>query len=790
MARPIRCLLALLILGGLSGGVPARAARALLDMHKWDGYFALFAPDSSVPWKSASVRLDTYSSAPLEFAAYAVDPLDVIVAGANARPRVVATAHLKPVARWQFTPPTGYHYESSQVQVPLGSREGFFIIEARRNNVAEQVWINRSRIGMLSKESPGELLLYGADLGTGRALPNMRVSFVVNNRFDVRATDNHGTLAWRDRTRPVFALAQWGESRTFLSLLPSAPTPSSVAGVMVDSASVHAGENLRVVGFARTRAGTHLRAASGDVRITMRLQGAEIAQTRARLDEGGSFATELPVPRSARSGDYAIIATAGPSTAGTTVHVDADAGGLSLHVEAECGAACNPDADVPVVIRAMRDGAPAPGVSVHLRAVRSPHLEIGAPRTNAWGTTLVLDQALQTGADGVARTVIAHPSDGLASTYGLQAESSAATAAGRVSVPTSNVALRIDASASELSAGSSVPFSVYGENLTDGRPASGTQVRVQLVHGASIAEQTLTLDDHGSARGNFSSAALGTNLLIARASGGPSQSVDAQEVQIVPQAAADPLQTRSQDVQISYDKAAYRIGERIAVNAQSPGSAGDALLTYETSQGCDVAVVPVRDGRAGAMFAARNAIGSVQIGAAFVRDGALAWSSSNVALDAPGRPQFAALRTDAHEYAPGSTATVSVADPGARTVVVRLLAGTPGGAARFDGAPDLLDVGQTASQDTAAPQRGWHAWVDATATRAPSFGFDRRESAPPAQLSIAQADARSLFWEVTREHPASFQIPMPQTRGQYTISVLEFADDGRVGAASSSVIVR
>ena len=790
MARPFRYLVALVIVGVLSGGVPARAARALLDLHKWDGYFALFAPDSSVPWKSASVRLDTYSSAPVEFAAYAVDPLDVIVAGANARPRVVATKHLTPVARWQFTPPAGYHFESSQVNVPLGSREGFFIIEARRNNVAEQVWINRTRVGLLSKESPGELVLYGADLGTGHALANMRVSFVVNNRFDVRATDSHGTVAWRDRTRPVFAMAQWGQSRAFLSLLPSAPMPSSVAGVMVDAPSVRAGERIRVVGFARTRAGTSLRAATGEVRIAMRLRGAEIAQAHARFDESGSFAAELPVPRNVQSGEYALIATAGAATAGTTMHVDADAGGLSLHVDAECSALCNPDADVPVIVRATRDGAPAANVSIHLRAVRSPHLEIGAPRASSWGTTMVLDQTLQTGADGTARTVLAHPSDGLASTYGLEVESGAATAAGRVAVPTSTLALRIDAPATPLSAGSPVAFSILGENSSDGRAAAGTPVRVQLVHGASIAEQTIMLDEHGSAHGSFSSAPLGTNLLIARANSGASQSIDAQEVQIVPQAAADPLQTRSQDVHIALDKPAYRSGERIAVNAQSPGSAGDALLTYETSQGCDVAVAPVHAGKAVGTFAAHNAVGSIQIGAAFVHDGALAWSSADVDLDAPGRPRAAILRTDARAYAPGSTATVSLSDQGARTVVVRLLAGTPGGAARFDDAPDLLAAGQTASQDTAAPQGGWHAWVDATATRALSFGFDRRAGAPPAQLSIAPADSRSLFWEVTREHPASFQIPMPQARGQYTISVLEFSDDGRVGAASSSVVVK
>ncbi len=50
--------------------LPARAARPLLDYHRLDAYFALYASDSNVPWRPASVRLDTYTSAPVQFAVY------------------------------------------------------------------------------------------------------------------------------------------------------------------------------------------------------------------------------------------------------------------------------------------------------------------------------------------------------------------------------------------------------------------------------------------------------------------------------------------------------------------------------------------------------------------------------------------------------------------------------------------------------------------------------------------------------------------------------------------------
>ena len=64
--------------------MPAGAARPLPDSGKWDRTFALYARDVAQPWKRVTVRLDTYSGAPVDFAAYEVDPADVLV-----RPAVV-----------------------------------------------------------------------------------------------------------------------------------------------------------------------------------------------------------------------------------------------------------------------------------------------------------------------------------------------------------------------------------------------------------------------------------------------------------------------------------------------------------------------------------------------------------------------------------------------------------------------------------------------------------------------------------------------------------------------------
>ncbi|HUY11254.1 MAG TPA: hypothetical protein VMV73_03235, partial [Candidatus Dormibacteraeota bacterium] len=182
---------------------PAGAARAIVDLHRLDGYFALFAHDSDVPWQPTIVRLDTYSSAAVAFAAYRVDPGDVLTAGSNTRPRAIDVSHRRAVVRWNFTPPGGYRFQSNRVSLPLGTQSGFFVVEARRGGVGEQVWINRTNVGMIAKQTPGGLLLYAADLRNGEPRAHMRIMLVVNRRFVVRYTDAHGILRWNRAPWPV-----------------------------------------------------------------------------------------------------------------------------------------------------------------------------------------------------------------------------------------------------------------------------------------------------------------------------------------------------------------------------------------------------------------------------------------------------------------------------------------------------------------------------------------------------------------------------------------------------------
>ena len=192
------------------------AARPLLDQHQWDAYFGLYARDSNVPWKPATVRLDTYSGAPVDFAAYGVDPADVIVAGQNRTPRALDTSGLRPVVRWRFAPPRGYRFESNDVPVPLGSREGFYVVVARRGDAVQQVWLNRTHVGLVVTQRPQGLVLWGVDLHDGRPLAGMSVDFLVGLRLVRQRTDRSGLIVWRERVLPSFALAQSGAGRALM----------------------------------------------------------------------------------------------------------------------------------------------------------------------------------------------------------------------------------------------------------------------------------------------------------------------------------------------------------------------------------------------------------------------------------------------------------------------------------------------------------------------------------------------------------------------------------------------
>jgi uncharacterized protein YfaS (alpha-2-macroglobulin family) len=398
---------------------------------------------------------------------------------------------------------------------------------------------------------------------------------------------------------------------------------------------------------------------------------------------------------------------------------------------------------------------------------------------------------VRTGSDGRALIDIPHPSDGLASTYGVRVSSGGATADTRIVVPTGPVVLRVNVDRDNIGAGTPASFDVYGTRAGTLAPAANVAVQVQLVHGSSVQQQTLTLDERGHAHGAFSSPQVGSNLVVAVADVSGARAMDAAQIQVEPQTLQTQDAQGSANVAVTLDRSRYAAGDTVHVDARLAGAQGMALITLETPERTDTRVVDVSNGRASAAFRVNDAPGVLAAGAAFVRDGSLQWSSVPLVVDAPGRPLSASIQLDKDRYAPGATAqlTISQVRPGTGTAFVRITKGTPSGSALFTTAPDLLEVGTTATQDTAAEGASWHPWVDSTGAHAELQTFARR-TAPPDDLTMTQADTASVYWNVDRHSGDSFSVPVPAAPGKYVISLLKVDDDGRITAASTDLVVQ
>jgi hypothetical protein len=781
------------VIVALLAPAPAGAARPLPDSGKWDRTFALYARDVAVPWKRIAVRLDTYSGAPVDFAAYQVDPADVLIAG-TARARAIDTAHRTPVAKWRFTPPLGLRYTPNDVDVPLQNREGFFVIEARRGDAVQQAWLNLTRAGLLTKESPGGIVLYGADLGSGKALAGMRISYLVGTSFQYGKTDAHGIARWNGAQRPRFALAEWGKSKAFVSFLAQPPIPAALVGVRAERANVRAGEHVRVIGFARKRSGTAYRPASGEVRVSVVGRGRTLASAEAKLDGAGAFGAELALPADAPAGDAAVLASIPGASGGAAIHVDG-VGDVALSVAAACGDACAADAPVPLTIAAKQraDGLGAADRDVRLRVVRAPHvLAPGATdEGTTWGTAQIADLRVRTGADGIARASIAAPTDGLPSTYGIVASSGAATASARVVASSARVALAVTPQSAQLDIGEPAALDVRGFDVADGHPAAGLAVRLQLVHGPTVQEQQVTLDADGRARAVFRNVVPGTNLAYARAEVDGKPAIDVNAVTVAPQALLGVRSHRSVEAKIATDKSRYRVGEKLHVDASLSGAGGDAFIDFEGARAMGEQTVATSGGRAGATFTVPETVGDAAIGVAFVRDGALEYATQHVAIDGPGHARATALASDKTAYAPGSVAHVTIADGNERagaTLAIRLADARALGGASFDDAAAVLAGTGTTTQNPASSDPGWHASVAPVRSTALDLAANDR-SAPSAETLGAPSE-RSLLWRIDRAAKEGFDVPLPQTPGRYVVSVLKVSDDGDVGAATLAIEVR
>jgi len=406
----------------------------------------------------------------------------------------------------------------------------------------------------------------------------------------------------------------------------------------------------------------------------------------------------------------------------------------------------------------------------------------------------VVDRSAVTDAAGRARFSIPAPTDGLDSTYGVRAATSGASATTRVVVPRASVALALVPDALRVDVGQPVGFDVLGFGPADGSPAANLTVRVRLTHGASVQEQTLTLDVRGRGHVVFKEPSLGSNLAVAETSIGGRAATDAAAVLVEPSALAGVAASADTAVTVETDKTRYRPGGRVTVRASASGAAGDALVTLEGARTYQLRVVPVAEGVAQTTLDIGDAQGAVAVSAAFVRGGAIASGTAHLALDAPGHARVTALSLGKSTFAPGEPIHVTIEDgppsEGA-TVAVRVAEGRESGPALFDDVPEILNAGATAVQIPASADPAWHAYVAPARSKASDiFAAERARKVATEPPVLGAAAPLTTYWQVSRASGSVLDVPAPIEPGRYVLSVLKIADDGAVGAASATFEVR
>ena len=316
-------------------------------------------------------------------------------------------------------------------------------------------------------------------------------------------------------------------------------------------------------------------------------------------------------------------------------------------------------------------------------------------------------------------------------------------------------------------------------------------MRLRIVHGPNEQTQALVLDAQGSAHAVFRNVAPGTNLAFAQADVDGKAVVDVNAVTVAPQAQIGNRSARSVETVIATDKARYRVGDRVRVDATLSGAAGDAFLDVEGSRDLGEQTVAAGGGRANATFTVPQTVGDAAIGVAFVRDGALEYATQRLAIDGPGHARATTLAADKAAYAPDSVAHVTIADgneAAGATLAIRLADARASNGASFDDAAAVLAGTGTTTQNPASPDPAWHASVTPTRSTAVDQASDER-SAPSAEALGAPSE-HALVWRIDRAAKEGFDVTLPHAPGRYVVSVLKVSDDGDVGAATLALEVR
>ena len=167
---------------------------------------------------------------------------------------------------------------------------------------------------------------------------------------------------------------------------------------------------------------------------------------------------------------------------------------------------------------------------------------------------------------------------------------------------------------------------VRGFDVADGRPAAGQTVRLRLIHGPTVQEQTLTLDAEGRAHARFRNPVPGTNLLFAAAEVDGKTALEVNAVTVAPQALLGPRRA-AQRRRPDRDRQAALRGRPAADRRGFAGRRRRRRLCSFEARGRWASDGGGRRRARRRRFTVPETVGEAAIGVAFVRDGALEYAT-------------------------------------------------------------------------------------------------------------------------------------------------------------------